>query len=323
MADSRFRGSKRQRCRVDGASVGKLKGGLAARGQEDTRGAGAVAVRLGGGHMQATCRQGDGGGLLVTPQDDDVVYVAEVPGRCDYPARRRDEASRPRIHGPPPCGHGQGVEAVGLTGCAAEFGVVENGDSEAGDSGALLREDVAEQHRERVAGDVSRALLEEGVGLAEVEGDVSIRDLQRSRSGHLGMEGPRRLSAPPSVPGVPPQEVHPLAKADNTTTTAHVPLRIRIPLLERLASSRLEYSAQGKEKGWLELGVDAAKGVWARTENTASWVGVHQGARGDHHGGQAPRRLTGRRSSSPRFLRSRSVLGVTAHGSARPLQPAA
>ena len=40
---------------------------------------------------------------------------------------------------------------------------------------------------------------------------------------------------------------------------------------------RLEYSAQGKQKGWLELGVDPAKGVWARTENTASWVGVHQG----------------------------------------------
>lgn len=41
---------------------------------------------------------------------------------------------------------------------------------------------------------------------------------------------------------------------------------------------RLEYGAGGKDKGWLELGVDPAKGLWARSENTASWVGLHQGA---------------------------------------------
>lgn len=41
---------------------------------------------------------------------------------------------------------------------------------------------------------------------------------------------------------------------------------------------KLVYLARGKEKGWLELGRDPSKGVWARTENTASWVGVHQGA---------------------------------------------
>lgn len=41
---------------------------------------------------------------------------------------------------------------------------------------------------------------------------------------------------------------------------------------------RIEYSAQGKPKGWLELATDSAGGTWARSENTASWVGSHQGA---------------------------------------------
>ncbi len=41
---------------------------------------------------------------------------------------------------------------------------------------------------------------------------------------------------------------------------------------------RIEYSAQGKPKGWLELASDSAGSTWARTENTASWVGSHQGA---------------------------------------------
>ena len=40
---------------------------------------------------------------------------------------------------------------------------------------------------------------------------------------------------------------------------------------------RLEYLGRGNRKGWLELGQDPAKGMWARSENTASWVGVHQG----------------------------------------------
>jgi hypothetical protein len=40
---------------------------------------------------------------------------------------------------------------------------------------------------------------------------------------------------------------------------------------------RLEYEGRGGKKGWLELGLDPKQGVWARSENTASWVGVHQG----------------------------------------------
>ncbi|MCA2978428.1 MAG: hypothetical protein INH41_00140 [Myxococcaceae bacterium] len=41
---------------------------------------------------------------------------------------------------------------------------------------------------------------------------------------------------------------------------------------------RVDYTFKGREKGWLELAVDASKGTWARSENTASWVAVHQGS---------------------------------------------
>ncbi len=40
---------------------------------------------------------------------------------------------------------------------------------------------------------------------------------------------------------------------------------------------RIEYSLKGQPKGWLELGLDRGSGTWARTENTPSWVAVHQG----------------------------------------------
>lgn len=46
---------------------------------------------------------------------------------------------------------------------------------------------------------------------------------------------------------------------------------------EPKVSLRVEYVARGSQKGWLELGVDPAKGLWARSENTASWVGLHPG----------------------------------------------
>jgi hypothetical protein len=41
---------------------------------------------------------------------------------------------------------------------------------------------------------------------------------------------------------------------------------------------RLEYALKGQPKGWLELAQDASGGTWARSENTASWVAVHQGS---------------------------------------------
>lgn len=41
---------------------------------------------------------------------------------------------------------------------------------------------------------------------------------------------------------------------------------------------RLEYSGRGSPKGWLEIGADPAGSTWMRSENTASWVSVHQGA---------------------------------------------
>jgi len=41
---------------------------------------------------------------------------------------------------------------------------------------------------------------------------------------------------------------------------------------------RIDYSLRGQPKGWLEIGLDPTAGTWARTENTASWVAVHQGA---------------------------------------------
>lgn len=40
---------------------------------------------------------------------------------------------------------------------------------------------------------------------------------------------------------------------------------------------RLDYSLKGQPKGWLELGFDPKGGTWARSENTPSWVSVHQG----------------------------------------------
>ncbi len=41
---------------------------------------------------------------------------------------------------------------------------------------------------------------------------------------------------------------------------------------------RIEYSMRGKEKGFLEIGFDATKATWARSENTANWVSIHQGS---------------------------------------------
>lgn len=41
---------------------------------------------------------------------------------------------------------------------------------------------------------------------------------------------------------------------------------------------RIDYSARGTPKGWLEVGADPSGGTWMRSENTASWVSVHQGA---------------------------------------------
>lgn len=42
---------------------------------------------------------------------------------------------------------------------------------------------------------------------------------------------------------------------------------------------RIDYSFRGKPKGWLELGNHARTNtMWARSENTLSWVGLHQGA---------------------------------------------
>ncbi len=41
---------------------------------------------------------------------------------------------------------------------------------------------------------------------------------------------------------------------------------------------RIDYAFKDKPKGWLELGVDNQKAMWARSENTPSWVAVHQGS---------------------------------------------
>jgi hypothetical protein len=41
---------------------------------------------------------------------------------------------------------------------------------------------------------------------------------------------------------------------------------------------RIDYTAKGQPKGWLELAIDANKATWARSENTPSWVSVHQGS---------------------------------------------
>lgn len=41
---------------------------------------------------------------------------------------------------------------------------------------------------------------------------------------------------------------------------------------------RLDYALKGQPKGWLELGFDPGGATWARSENTPSWVSVHQGS---------------------------------------------
>ncbi len=40
---------------------------------------------------------------------------------------------------------------------------------------------------------------------------------------------------------------------------------------------RIDYLARGKSKGFVELGKSSSGDLWARTENTASWVGLHTG----------------------------------------------
>jgi len=47
---------------------------------------------------------------------------------------------------------------------------------------------------------------------------------------------------------------------------------------EPKAALRIDYALRGKPKGWLELATDATGGMWARSENTASWVSIHQGS---------------------------------------------
>lgn len=39
---------------------------------------------------------------------------------------------------------------------------------------------------------------------------------------------------------------------------------------------RVDYTQKGSAKGFLELALDPKKGTWARSENTAGWVAVHQ-----------------------------------------------
>ena len=41
---------------------------------------------------------------------------------------------------------------------------------------------------------------------------------------------------------------------------------------------RFDYSLKGAVKGWLELAYDSKGSTWARSENTPSWVSVHQGS---------------------------------------------
>ena len=41
---------------------------------------------------------------------------------------------------------------------------------------------------------------------------------------------------------------------------------------------RLDYALKGQPRGWLELGFDPGGATWARSENTPSWVSVHQGS---------------------------------------------
>lgn len=41
---------------------------------------------------------------------------------------------------------------------------------------------------------------------------------------------------------------------------------------------RIDYSRKDQPKGWIELAVDSRKALWARSENTMTWVEVHQSA---------------------------------------------
>ncbi len=41
---------------------------------------------------------------------------------------------------------------------------------------------------------------------------------------------------------------------------------------------RIDYRSHGAKKGWLEIGFDPGGFTWARSENTASWVSIHQGS---------------------------------------------
>ncbi len=47
---------------------------------------------------------------------------------------------------------------------------------------------------------------------------------------------------------------------------------------EPTVALRVDYSAKGKTKGFLELAIGEGNSMWARSENTASWVSVHQGS---------------------------------------------
>jgi hypothetical protein len=40
---------------------------------------------------------------------------------------------------------------------------------------------------------------------------------------------------------------------------------------------RIDYLARGSAKGWTELGKSKSGDIWARSENTAGWVGIHAG----------------------------------------------
>lgn len=47
---------------------------------------------------------------------------------------------------------------------------------------------------------------------------------------------------------------------------------------EPKARLRIEYRSHAAKKGWLEIGFDPQNATWARSENTASWVAIHQGS---------------------------------------------
>ena len=53
-----------------------------------------------------------------------------------------------------------------------------------------------------------------------------------------------------------------------------------------VAQMRVDYALKGQPKGWLELGFDPTGSTWARSENTPSWVSVHQGSEEMIHEGQ-------------------------------------